>query len=98
MKDKTLYRIVSQYCDPTVPGEIIMQTVNEAKDLHEQGKLTFNEECIYDWMRGNVRGKNGAIIGKQSFEATEPEEWEAMDCSQGGIYGEQIREQDEEGL
>lgn len=94
MSDKYLYKIVSRYCNDTVPAQIIMQTVNESKELHDQGKLTFNEECIYDWMRG-IKRKNGAIIGKSSSEATEPEDWELIN---EGICGDEVRDEYEEEL
>ena len=76
MTTKYLYKIVERHYDVTAPLEIIMRTVNEAKELHDQGKLTFNEESIYDWMCGIKRDENGCIEGKQSDEETEPEQRE----------------------
>jgi hypothetical protein len=69
MKTQTLYKIVSDYCDPTVPSEIISGTVSEIQALHDKGKILYNEEAIYDYMRGNVR-KNGRIVSVMGVPTT----------------------------
>jgi len=55
---KLLNKWVSQYCDPTVPQEVIDEKVNELIDLHSQNKFLVNEEKVYENMRGIVRVKN----------------------------------------
>ena len=70
MKIKTLYRIVSDYCDPTVPGEIIAGTVSQIQDLHSKGKILYNEEAIYDFMHDIVKDKNGLTISCNGVKTT----------------------------
>lgn len=87
MTDKYLFKIVATYCDPTVPSEIIKETVEEIKILHEEGKIAFNEEAIYDFVHQVKRDKGGRVIECEGVETihedemTEPEDWEAINCS-----------------
>ena len=69
MKQQTLYKIVSRYCDPTVPSEVIAGTVSDIIKLHDKGEILYNSEAIYDYMRGNVR-KNGLIVSVMGVPTT----------------------------
>lgn len=98
MNDKTLFKWVSQYCDKTIPNEIVCEAVEEIKILHEEGKIRYNEEAVYDFVHQIKRGKEGEIIeceGRildRDDEVTEPEEWEAMDCLEGGLFNQEREE------
>ena len=50
IQNKILTKWVSQYVDPTVPGEIIKETVEELGLLHDEGKFTLSEESTYDFI------------------------------------------------
>lgn len=69
MRTQTLYKIVSQYCDPTVPSQVISGTVSDIIKLHDEGKILYNSEAIYDYMKGNVR-KNGLIVSVMGVPTT----------------------------
>lgn len=87
MTDKTLYKWVSQYCNPTIPSEIISEAVEEIKELHDEGKILYNRESIYDFVHQIKRDKSGRVTECEGVETipteemTEPEDFEAIDCS-----------------
>lgn len=84
---KMLNRWVSQYVDPTVPQEVIQETVEELEQLHEEGKFLFSESATYDFIHQVKRDKSGRVIECEGIETipeeemTEPEDWEAINCS-----------------
>ena len=86
IENKLLTKWVSQYVDPTVPPEIIKETVEELGLLHDTGKFTLNEESTYDFIH-QVKRKNGRIVEFEGvetlpeIEATEPEDWDLINCS-----------------
>jgi len=86
-ENKLLTKWVSQYVDPTVPSEIIKETVEELEQLHKEGKFLFSESAVYDFVHQIKRDKNGLITEFEGMETahedemTEPEEFEAIDCS-----------------
>lgn len=85
-ENKLLTKWVSQYVDPTVPSEIIKETVEELGLLHDEGKFLLNEEATYDFIH-QIKRENGKIVECEGIETipeeemTEPEEFEAIDCS-----------------
>jgi len=87
MTDKLLSKIVTQYCDPTIPGEIINETVEELKELNKEGKVLLNEPAIYDFIHQIKRDREGHVVECEGIETipeeemTEPEEYEAINCS-----------------
>lgn len=87
VEKRMLNKWVSQYVDPTVPGEVIKETVEELEQLHKEGKFLFSESAVYDFVHQIKRDKNGLITEFEGIETahedemTEPEEFEAIDCS-----------------
>ena len=86
IQNKILTKWVSQYVDPTVPGEIIKETVEELGLLHDEGKFLLNEEATYDFIH-QIKREHGRIIECEgvevlpSEEPTEPEDWDLINCS-----------------
>ena len=86
IQNKILTKWVSQYVDPTVPGEIIKETVEELGLLHDEGKFTLSEESTYDFIH-QIKREHGRIIECEgvevlpSEEPTEPEDWDLINCS-----------------
>lgn len=85
-ENKLLNKWVSQYVDPTVPSEIIKETVEELGLLHDDGKFLLNEEATYDFIH-QIKRENGKVVECEGVETipevemTEPEEYEAINCS-----------------
>ena len=86
-ENKLLTKWVSQYVDPTVPGEIIKETVEELGLLHDEGKFLLNEEATYDFIH-QIKRVNGKVVECEGVEtipeveATEPEDWDLINCSE----------------
>jgi len=91
-ENKILTKWVSQYVDPTVPSEIIKETVEELGLLHDEGKFTLSEESTYDFIH-QIKRVNGKVVECEGIEtipeveATEPEDWELI--SEGGLVNEE---------
>ena len=92
IQNKILTKWVSQYVDPTVPAEIIKETVEELGLLHDEGKFILNEEKTYDFIH-QIKREKGRIVECEgvevlpSEEETEPEDYELI--SEGGLCGEE---------
>jgi|GEM_PF-2630427 len=91
IEKRMLNKWVSQYVDPTVPGEIIKETVEELGLLHDEGKFTLNEESTYDFIH-QIKRENGKVVECEGVEVLpsaedgEPEDWDLI--NKGGLCGE----------
>jgi len=91
IQDRLLTKWVSQYVDPTVPQEIINETVEELGLLHDEGKFTLNEEATYDFIH-QIKREKGKIVECEgievlpSVEDSEPEDFALI--NEGGLCGE----------
>ena len=90
IQNRLLTKWVSQYVDPTVPAEIIKETVDELGQLHDEGKFLLNEEATYDFIH-QIKRENGRIVECEGVETipteepTEPEDWDLINCSEEEI-------------
>ena len=96
IQNRLLTKWVSQYVDPTVPAEIIKETVEELGQLHDDGKFTLSEESTYDFIH-QIKREHGKIVEcggvevMPSEDSSEPEDWDLINS--GGLCNEEVEDE-----